>query len=123
MPKILFIEDDPALQETLGGFLRQQGYTVLSALEGRSGLEFARREHPDLILQDLILPGRTGLEIFEALRSEPDLARIPVIVLTNVESSQSVQRAVELGAAAYLVKTSYSLEEVGQKIRAVLGQE
>lgn len=122
MKKILFIEDEPALQKAMGDFLKSQGYVVFSALNGPDGLELAHSQHPDLILLDLILPGIPGLELLERLRVREETKAIPVIVLTNVESSEAVERAVELGATTYMVKTNYSLDEVLEKVRAVLGE-
>lgn len=119
--KIVFIEDDPALQKALGGFLREQGYDVRMAADGAEGLAMAAREPPDLILLDLILPGMHGLEVLKAMRRDQTLQAVPVMVLTNVESNESVEQAIELGARAYLVKTSYSLDEVLSKIQGVLG--
>lgn len=120
MAKIVFIEDEPALQKTLGSFLREGGHTVVSALEGEGGLKLIQTENPELVLLDLILPRLSGLEVLEAMRKDPHTQSIPVIVLTNVESSDSVEKAMSLGAMAYLVKTNYSLSEVGEKIESVL---
>src|SRR3989344_5932960 len=105
MAKILLIEDEPALQETLGEFLRSHGHSVSGASDGAAGLSEMRRRRPELVLLDLILPKMHGLDVLEAMRADSALAGIPVIVLTNVESSDSVERAAALGAKAYLVKT------------------
>lgn len=121
MAKIAFIEDDPALQKTLGDFFQRKGYAVLPAYNGEDGLALIRREHPDLVLLDLILPRLNGLEVFRVIHDDPALAATPVIVLTNMELSDAVEQAVELGAKAYLVKTDYTLGEVLEKVRAVLG--
>lgn len=121
MHKILFIEEEPALQQALGGFLSSRGYTVTPALDGEAGLALARAERPDLILLDLILPKKHGLDVLGELRADPALRAVPVIVLTNVELDETVEQASRLGAAAYLVKTNYTLEEVLAKVRAVLG--
>lgn len=120
MAKILFIEDEPALQKALGDFLQRQGYEVTAALNGADGLDAARRNRPDLILLDLILPRLSGMEVLRRVREEPGLSAVPVIVLTNVESSEAVEQAVALGARAYLVKTNYRLEEVLEKVKAAL---
>lgn len=120
MATILFIEDEPALQKALGDYLRDQGYSVVQALDGPSGLETAERERPDLILLDLVLPRLPGLEVLEALGRDQRLQTIPVIVLTNVESNESVERSLELGAKAYLIKTNYTLSDLGSKIASVL---
>ena len=123
MAKIIFIEDEPALQKILGGFLRDLGYNVTSAMDGEAGLALIKKERPDLVLLDLILPKKSGLEMLEEMRSDNSTSSIPVIVLTNVESSESVEGALRLGAKAYLVKTNYSLDEVLEKIKNVLGQD
>lgn len=121
MAHIVFIEDEPTLQKALGDFLRQHGHTVSAAFDGESGLALIRRKTPQLVVLDLILPRLHGLEVMERMRREPELSAIPVIVLTNLDSTESVERAVELGAKAYLVKTNYTLEEILQKVEAALG--
>ncbi len=123
MTKILFVEDEPALQKVLGEFLRKEGFEVISALDGEQGLSLASREHPDLILLDLILPRVNGIAFLEQMKGKPEIASIPVIVLTNVESSDAVEQAVALGAKAYLVKANYRLDEVISKVRAVLSEK
>ena len=121
MKKILFIEDESALQKTLGGALAQEGYKVISALEGEMGLKLAKTEKPDLILLDLILPKVHGFEVLRELKEAEETKEIPIIVLTNLEEIGDVERAVELGATTYLVKASYSLEEVINKIKKAIG--
>lgn len=121
MAKILFIEDEPALQKALGGFLRANGYEIVAALNGAEGLVSARRYRPDLILLDLILPRQSGLDVLASLRADPSTASIPVIVLTNVESNEAVEQAVALGAKAYLVKTNYTMPQVLEKVRSIVG--
>lgn len=120
MAKIIFIEDEPALQKTLGGFLRDLGYGVISALDGEAGLALIKKERPDLVLLDLILPKKSGLEVLEEMRGDGSISATPAIILTNVESSETVEKAVRLGARAYLIKTNYSLDEVLEKIKNVL---
>ncbi len=120
MKKILFIEDESALQKSLGDVLRKKGYEVFSALDGEIGLRLAKTKSPDLILLDLILPRKDGFEVFEELKKDPNLADIAVIVLTNLERMEDVERALNLGAKTYLVKANYNLSEVVEKIEKVL---
>jgi len=120
--KILFIEDESALQKTFGEILQQEGYQVLSALDGEAGLEKAQTEKPDLILLDLVLPKMHGFEVLKALKKDEATENIPIIVLTNLETMDDVEKALELGATTYLVKTNYTLEEVVQKIKKTLGE-
>jgi len=121
MPKkILFIEDESALQKTFDDLLRQEGYEVISALDGKTGLNLAKSKKPDLILLDLILPKMNGFEVLAELKKEPETKDIPIIVLTNLEGLADVNKAIELGATTYLVKSQYNLEEVLEKIKKTL---
>ena len=120
--KILFVEDEPAMQEMLSGFLKESGFEVVSAYDGLSGLETAKREKPDIILLDLILPKKDGFGVLSELKRDEVLSSIPVVVLTNLESAEDVDRALESGAAAYLVKTNYLLEEVLEKVKGLIGE-
>jgi CheY-like chemotaxis protein len=121
MKKILFIEDESALQKTFGDLLGQEGYQVIPALDGEVGLKLAQTENPDLILLDLILPKLHGFEVLKQLKENPQTKEIPVIALTNLEGIGDVEKAIELGAAHYLVKSNYSLEELITKIKQALG--
>lgn len=121
MPKtILFVEDESALQKTVGEVLSQEGYQMISALDGEIGLRLAKEKKPDLILLDLIMPKFNGFEVLKKLKEDAATRGIPAIVLTNLEGIADVDKAIELGATTYLVKTRYSLEEVVQKIKQAL---
>ena len=120
MKKILFVEDEEALQRAMGDTLEGGGYTALKALDGEAGLSMAKKELPDLILLDLILPKKNGFEILEDLKKDASVKNIPVIVLTNLEGSAEVERALSLGATTYLVKANYKLDELLGKIELVL---
>jgi len=120
MKKILFIEDEAALQKTLGNMLRTQGFEVISALDGESGERLAKSQKPDLIILDLVLPQKDGFEVFADIKNDPVTADIPVVVLTNQENVEHIQRIVEMGAKIYLVKANYSLQQVVEKIKQVL---
>jgi len=122
MKKILFIEDESALQKTFGEILSQEGFKMISALDGETGLNLAKKEKPDLILLDLILPKLHGFEVLKRLKGDPETKEIPIIVLTNLEEIADVEKAIELGATTYLVKANYSLEEIVQKIKKALGE-
>jgi len=118
--KILFIEDESALQKTFGDMLTQEGYEMISALDGETGLRLAREEKPDLILLDLILPGVHGFDVLKKLKEDLETRQIPVIILTNLEDMESIEKALSLGATTFLVKASYTLEEVLEKIEKAL---
>lgn len=120
MKKILFIEDESALQKTFGDILKQGGYEMISALDGEIGFNLAKTKKPDLILLDLVLPRMHGFEVLKKLKKEPETKEIPVIVLTNLEKMEDVEQAVKLGAVAYLVKAQYTIEEVIEKIKKAI---
>jgi len=122
MKKILFIEDESALQKTFKEILKQEGYEMTSALDGEVGLRLAKTQKPDLILLDLILPRVHGFDVLKKLKEDKETRDIPIIVLTNLEGIGDIDKALELGATTYLVKAQYSLEEVVQKIKKALGE-
>ncbi len=120
--KILFIEDESALQKTFGKILGEENYEVISALDGETGLRLARTQRPDLILLDLVLPKLSGFEVLEALKNDQSTKDIPVIILTNLETPEDVNKAIEAGADTYLVKANYKLEEIVEKVKKALGE-
>ncbi len=122
MKKILFVEDESILQKAFGDVLQQKGYKILNALNGEIGLRMAKSENPDLILLDLVLPRLHGFEVLKKLKEDPETKEIPVIVLTNLEKMEDINKAIELGATTYLVKTEYKIEEVIEKIKKIIGQ-
>lgn len=121
MKKILFVEDESILQKAFGDVLQQKGYKILNALNGEIGLRMAKSENPDLILLDLVLPYLHGFEVLKKLKEDPETKEIPVIVLTNLEKMEDINKAIELGATTYLVKTEYKIEEVIEKIKKIIG--
>lgn len=120
MKKILFVEDEESLQRAATNMLEQKGYQTVKALNGEAGLSLAKQENPDLILLDLVLPRKSGFEVLAELKSDPATKNIPIIVLTNLEGSADVEKALSLGATTYLVKANYNLEDVLVKIESVL---
>ena len=120
MKNILFIEDEEALQKTLKGAFGKEDYKIISALDGKKGLELAKTERPDLILLDLILPKMNGFDVLKQIKEDPSIKDVPVIVLTNLEEVQDINRVLELGATTYLIKADYSLEELITKIKKAL---
>lgn len=120
MSKILFIEDEPALQKTLGLALTKGGYDVKTAFDGQSGFDLAKEFKPDLVLLDLILPKKDGFSVLESLKKDDELKDTPVIVLTNLEGMADVERVLQLGATTYLVKANYDLSEILAKVEQTL---
>lgn len=100
--------------------LEKHQYAAVSAFDGEAGLAAAEKEKPDLILLDIILPKKDGFAFLQEMKQNPNIASIPVIVLTNLEDSADIERALGLGAQIFLVKTDYQLEEIAEKITQTL---
>ena len=115
--KILFIEDEPSLRKSIKKLLEDHHYLLLEAEDGEAGLLLAKKEKPDLILLDLILPKKDGFEVLAELKNDSETVNIPVIVLTNLSQTQDIEKALSLGAISYLVKANYSLSEILEKIK------
>jgi len=121
--KILIIEDDQFLREFLFKKLSEENFEVLAAKEGKEGVELAKKEKPDLILLDLILPEKNGYEVLEDLKKNPLTSEIPVLVLSNLGQKEEIEEAFRKGAKDYLVKAYFSLEEIVSKIRLLLKKQ
>jgi diguanylate cyclase len=118
--KILIIEDEETLRHSLSEYLTEEKFEALMAPDGEVGLEMAKKEMPDLIILDIILPKVDGLKVLEEIKKDPKTNKIPVILLTNLESAEDIQKAFEKGATTYLVKSDYKLEDIVKKIKETL---
>ena len=122
LQKILFIEDEEALQRALRDLLDKNKFELLSASDGELGIEIAKKKSPDLILLDLVLPKKSGFEVLQELKKDSITTNIPIIVLTNLEGTEDIERVLANGATTYLVKANYSAHDVVAKIEQVLNQ-
>jgi len=116
MPKILIVEDDLTLQETIVYNLENEGHTVFSTTDGRAALEMARNHTPDVIVLDVMLPGLDGLSVCRILRRETDA---PIILLTARSGEMDKIIGLDAGADDYITKP-FSLGEFLARIRAAL---
>jgi DNA-binding NarL/FixJ family response regulator len=104
MKKILIIEDEPEMRRNIAALLRFKGYQPVAAENGRVGVEAARRENPDLILCDVMMPELDGFGVLRAVQAEPKLALIPFIFLTAKGEKDDLRSGMNLGADDYLTK-------------------
>ena len=114
--KILIVEDEPTLLETLEYNLTRQGYEVHTAADGLTALEVARREHPDVIVLDVMLPGIDGFEVCRILRREMS---VPILMLTARVDEVDKVVGLEVGADDYLTKP-FSMRELLARVKALL---
>lgn len=102
--KILIIDDEPPLVLMYREKLELEGFQVISAGGGEAGLEKAKKEKPDMILLDLIMPKMNGLDVLKTLKGDPTTQNIPVLLLTNIPKDSGGDKGEKLGAAGYLFK-------------------
>ncbi|MEK7631608.1 MAG: response regulator [Patescibacteria group bacterium] len=112
VPTILVVEDEISVASALREALEDRGYKVEVANDGITAVTKAQSVHPAAIVLDLGLPKQNGLQVIERLRANKSLFSIPVIVLSNVESSVVLQKCEEMGMQCYLVKTHTSIQKV-----------
>ncbi|GAB4436442.1 MAG: response regulator transcription factor [Chloroflexi bacterium OHK40] len=112
----LVVDDDPKTVELITLYMEREGFTVVSAYDGRRALDLARQRHPDLIVLDLMLPHVDGLDITRIIRSE---SRVPVIMLTARTTEHDMLLGLDLGADDYVTKP-FSPRELMARVRAVM---
>ncbi len=117
---LLLVEDDPFLAELYTIKFREAGNEVLAAADGKEGLEVMKKEKPDVVLLDVVLPKMDGLEVLQAVKNDPELSRIPIILLTNLGQKEDVEKGLKLGARSYLVKADHTPSEVVKKVEELL---
>ena len=120
--KILIVEDEAPLRNAMTDILTFEGFTVLQAKNGLEGLELALREHPSMILLDLVMPVMDGLTMLEKLRQDEAFGKgAAVILLTNINDPDKVAQATEAGSYDFLVKSDWHIEDVVKRIKERLG--
>ena len=118
--KIVFAEDDALLSRAVNVQLLDEGFKVLSATDGQSALKLIKKELPDLVLLDIIMPKLQGLDVLKALREDPKTKKTPVIMLTNLDNPEDRAKARKYGALDYCVKASVDLEALTAKIKKIV---
>ena len=119
---ILIVEDDRFLSSLIKARLEKDGFQVAQAFDGEEGRQWLKKNKPDLIILDLIMPRVPGFEFLEGVSLDPNLNKIPVVVLTNLAQDSDVKKAQQLGAAEYFVKVRVSIEDVINKVKELLNK-
>ena len=123
MKKILIIEDDQSIYNVYSAELKLRGYEVEHEANGMNAMDSIEKFEPDLILLDIILPGRNGLEILEEIVGRDGLKDIKVLMVTNYGNDSNVKKALELGAEDYILKYNIVPSELSEKVSQILGEE
>ena len=120
--KILIVDDDEAIRKSLVYQFKKSGFMVIEAVDGEDGLQKALLEKPDIILLDILMPKKDGMEMLRDLRdSEEWGSEVPVILLTNTSDTDKVSEAINMGVYDYLVKSDWNLEDVVKTVKGKLG--
>jgi two-component system phosphate regulon response regulator PhoB len=121
--RILLVEDDPFLRRACEVGLRKRGFQVSTAVDGEEALRMIRNQAPDLVLLDLLMPKKSGVEVLEEIKKDENTRSIPVIILSNSSTHWEMDKCDSLGAAGYLVKANLSLTQLADHVDAFLEQQ
>lgn len=121
--KILLVEDSKVVQQMYRNKLTFEQFNVLTADNGMEAIKILSQEKPDIILLDLMMPVMDGYKVLQVVKTDPRLSDIPVLVFSAKGQSEEVEKALNLGAAGYIVKATTKPNEVVEQIRKVLSQK
>jgi len=120
--KILIVEDEDTLSGVIKEEFKDAGYVIKVAKDGEEAINLAKVFLPQLILLDLVLPKKGGLDVLSEIKSDSNLKDIPVIVLSNLAEDESIKKALSLGAEDYFVKAQHSIYEVLEKVHKYMAK-
>ncbi|MEY2419573.1 MAG: hypothetical protein QOG90_2253 [Actinomycetota bacterium] len=121
MPKVLVVDDDPVIQRLLQVNFEMEGWKVVIADDGVAGLDAARKEKPDCILLDVMMPKKDGLTVAAELKADPDTAHIPVVLLSAKAQAGDLGAGMATGADEYITKPFDPLELLDRVIALIEG--
>ena len=118
--RVLIADDEPNIVVSLEFLMQREGHTVSIARDGIAALEAIRRERPDLVLLDVMMPGMTGFDVCQAVRADDTLATVKILMLTAKGRDTDTTKGIALGADAYMTKP-FSTQELAARVRELLG--
>lgn len=118
--KILLVEDEDFVRELYTRQLTKAGFQVKTAVDGQSGLDTLNKEQFDLLLLDIMLPGMNGLQLLREFKTQNPNSKMITILLTNLGQEAVIKEGFELGAQAYLIKASYTPDQVVNEVKNAL---
>ena len=120
--KILIADDEPNILISLEFLMKREGYEVLVARDGEQALSMIRAERPELVLLDVMMPGRSGFEVCQSVRTDEAFAGMKIMLLTAKGRDTDVAQGMALGADAYMTKP-FSTRELAARVRELLGKD
>lgn len=118
--KVLIAEDEEAMLLALTDSFESANFDVLGAKDGEEGLRIALKEHPDVIIIDIVMPKMDGMTMLKKLREDDWGKSVPVMILTNLSEAEKIAEAMEDRVSDYLIKTDWSLEDIVKKVKKLL---
>ena len=122
-PTIFVVEDNKFLMKFYRIKLEKEGYNVVCACDGEEAMQKIQTETPDIILLDIIMPKKSGMDVLAELKKDPKFQNIPVLILTNLGQEEDMKKAIDAGADDYIVKADTSFEDVLSKIEKHLKEK
>lgn len=118
--KVLIIEDDHFLSSLMKARLEKEGFSTMQAFDGEEAFNLLKQNKPDLIVMDLIMPKVSGFELLENISVDPQISRVPVMVLSNLGQDSDIDKVKRLGATQYFVKVQTSIDDLVVKVKELL---
>ena len=120
MPVILIVEDDRFLSSACRLKFTKSGFTVHIAMDGQEAMNILQSVRPDVIILDLVMPVKDGFTVLSELKGNDQLQSIPVIITSNLSQKEDIDKAKELGATDFIIKSDISLDDLVKKVQALL---
>jgi two-component system phosphate regulon response regulator PhoB len=118
--KVAIIDDDPNIIEIFGTKLKNEGFQIATATDGQAGLEMVMREKPAIILLDIMMPVKNGVEVLNDLQNNPETSRIPVIILSNNSDEMTIKQVSQFATHFYVVKSLTTPQKLAGLVKEVL---
>ena len=122
MKKVLIIDDDEVFLKTVKNSLGTKNYKVIVTKDGKEGLQITKKEKPDLILLDILMPNIGGMDFLKLIKEDKTLFPIPVLIISNFSSMNYIDEGIKLGARGYIIKSDESLKTIMDTIESILGK-
>ncbi len=123
MPKIIVAEDDKLISASLAQAFKDAAFDVVPAYDGEAAVAAAKAGKPDVMLLDIMMPKLDGIGVLWELKADPELAKLPVVMLTNMSDAETISKIMEAGCTDYLLKSDQSIDQVVAKIQEVIARE
>ena len=120
MTSVLIIEDDPLILRMYEQAFKFRKHKAFIADNGKTGLELTKKELPDVVILDIMMPEMDGLQVLKALKKDPTTKNIPVIMLTNIGQDKDIETALSLGAVKYITKIDHTPKDVITEVEQII---